>query len=229
MSSEETCWSIVEGAVRGDPEARETFARTYLQVVRNTLHFRWRQGPLSDRVEDAVQDVFMDCFRKEGALGRVDRERGGFRNFLHGVVRFVALRYEERGGPLRREFQPPSSFDASDVPSEDEGLSKIFDRSWAQALLARAVERHRQWAVTEGEASLRRFELLKLRFQEGLPIREIAARWELHPTFVHREYKRAREEFKRAMKREVAFHQPGAPAAVERECEKLLSLLRIEA
>jgi RNA polymerase sigma-70 factor (ECF subfamily) len=73
--------------------------------------------------------------------------------------------------------------------------------------------------------ALRRVELLRLRFHEGLPIREIARRWRDDPATLHREYARAREEFKEALIGVMAFHHPGSPAQAERECAELLALL----
>lgn len=93
-------------------------------------------------------------------------------------------------------------------------------------MLARAGERHRAWAERDGEAGRRRLELLRLRFGEGLPIREIAARWQMDPALLHAEYRKAREEFKQALREEVAFHHPGTPLGIERECETLLGMFR---
>jgi RNA polymerase sigma-70 factor (ECF subfamily) len=72
---------------------------------------------------------------------------------------------------------------------------------------------------------VRRVELLRLRFQEGLPIRDIATRWQTDAAVLHHEYARAREEFRAALLEVVAFYHPGTAAEVERECANLLSLL----
>ena len=57
-------------------------------------------------------------------------------------------------------------------------------------------------------------ELLRLRFHEGLPIREIAARWKRDTAWVPHQYATAREEFKRAVDAglEVAAKVPPAMA-----------------
>lgn len=175
-------------------------------------------------LDDAVQDAFVDCFRDDGALGRVDPERNvRFRTFLYGVVRNVALRYEDRI-VRRREVQPPSAMTDA-VPAGDDNLSKVFDRAWARALVQRARERQAEEAATRGEGARRRVELLELRFGEGLPIRDIAKRWNVDAAVLHRQYRRARQEFQAALEAEVAFHSPGTPAEVRRECRSLLDLL----
>jgi RNA polymerase sigma-70 factor (ECF subfamily) len=88
-----------------------------------------------------------------------------------------------------------------------------------------AAERQAERAGRDGEAALRRVELLRLRFQEGLPVREIARRWAVDPATLHREYARARKEFKAALLDVMAFYHPGSPADAERECAELLELL----
>jgi RNA polymerase sigma-70 factor (ECF subfamily) len=42
---------------------------------------------------------------------------------------------------------------------------------------------------------------------------------------LHHEYARARQEFRSALEDVIAFHHPGAPEDVDRECAQLLSLL----
>jgi RNA polymerase sigma-70 factor (ECF subfamily) len=59
-----------------------------------------------------------------------------------------------------------------------------------------------------------------------LPIREIACRRGCDPDVVHREYARARQEFRAALTAVVAFHHPGTPAEVERSCAELLAFLK---
>ena len=71
-----------------------------------------------------------------------------------------------------------------------------------------------------------RVELLRLRFHEGLPIREIARRWGTAAEVLHHEYARARQEFEAALREVVAFHHPGSPEEVEQECSNLLARLR---
>lgn len=226
MRQDETCWTIVRGAVDGDPAARSRFAETYLAVVRAYLGARWRGHAARERLDDAVQDVFFDCFKHGGALGRLDQDRRvAFRTFLYGVVRNVALRYEERGAK-QRERQLPSTFDPEGVPGDGDRLSRAFDRAWASALIARAAARQQANAEAVGEEAQRRVDLLRLRFSDGLPIREIAERWGDDPARLHHEYAKAREEFKKALHEEVAYHDPGGARVADREVAELLALLQ---
>jgi RNA polymerase sigma-70 factor (ECF subfamily) len=222
---ERTRWSQIRRAAQGGESAREYFARTYEPVIRAYLASRWARSPLVGEIDDATQEVFLACFKEDGALGRVDPDRpGGFRPFLYGVVRNVARRVEERRG--RRERTPTGPDDLAAVQSEEDSLSRVFDRAWAKAILKAAVQLHAERAAGQDDAAVRRVELLRLRFQEGLPIREIARRWEEDPARLHREYARSRREFAAALREVVKLHLPGSPAAVDAECAKLVEFFR---
>lgn len=214
--SESTCWTVIRGAAAGREDAREEFARRYLPIVRSYLGARWRGSPLIHELEDAVQEVFVACFTS--VLDRADSARpGGFRAYFYGMVRNVAREHERRRA-RGKERQPTSSFE---LPADDEdGLSTLFDRAWAMSLLEQAVELHRK------RAKGKRVELLRLRFEEGLPIREIAKRWDVEPAWLHKEYARARDEYRAALAEVVAFHHPGTPGEVDRECARLLALFK---
>jgi DNA-directed RNA polymerase specialized sigma24 family protein len=219
-----TCWTLIRGAAAGNPADRAQFADLYVSVVRTYLAARWKSSPRIQHLDDAVQEVFLACFRPDGALARVDPDRpGGFRPYLHGVVRNVARRIEEgRAGGL---LPGAADFDPDTVLADEPTLSRVFDRAWAAALVREAGRRQAEHAAARGEAAVRRVELLHLRFHDGLPIREIARRWDADPAHLHHEYATARKEFLVALREVVAFHQPGSPEAVEAACADLVSLL----
>ncbi|MBN2489659.1 MAG: sigma-70 family RNA polymerase sigma factor, partial [Planctomycetes bacterium] len=99
---ETTCWTVIQGAARGRAEDREEFALRYAPVLRSYLQGRWGDSPLAAHLDDAVQDVFVECFKESGVLDRADRiGQGSFRRFLYGVVRNVARRFEERTAGAR--------------------------------------------------------------------------------------------------------------------------------
>jgi RNA polymerase sigma-70 factor (ECF subfamily) len=216
-SDDLTCWTLIRDAAAGDRAAREAFARVYLPVVRAYLAARWRDG--RDGVEDAAQDVFIECFRAGGLLEKADPDRdGGFRAFLLGAVRNVARRHEGR----RRPGRPLPA----DLPADDTGPAEVFDRAWARALLKEAARWQDEAARAAGPAAVRRVQLLRLRFNDGLPIRDIARAWGEDAAKLHHEYATARDEFRSALRGVVAFHHPGASVGeVERACGDLLGLL----
>ncbi|MFL5341385.1 MAG: sigma-70 family RNA polymerase sigma factor [Gemmataceae bacterium] len=215
--AELTSWTLIRDAAAGDAAARDRFGQVYLQVVRAYFTARWR-GARHD-VEDAAQDVFVECFRAGGLLAKADPERdGGFRAFLLGAARNVARRHETR-------VRPAAELPA-ELPADESGPAEAFERAWARALVREAARIQEQRAWASGPAAVRRVELLRLRFGDGLPIREIAARWGVDAAWLHHQYATARDDFRSALREVVAFHHPDAsPAEAERECGELIRLL----
>ena len=85
---QETCWTVIEAAAGGKPVERQEFALRYSPVVAAYLKARWRNTPLSQNVEDAAQDVFVECLKPGGAIQRADRVTGDFR------TRKTAMQFE---------------------------------------------------------------------------------------------------------------------------------------
>lgn len=219
-STQSTCWTLIRGAAAGDARCRDEFARLYLPMVQRCFRARWRGSPLCQEVDDAAQDVFLECVRERGVLAHADpRRSGGFRSFLLGVIRNVARRFEARVGGLRA-----SASALDQLGAHDSDLAVVLDREWARCLMVQAAERHRRLALARGEAARRRVELLRLRFEEDLPIRAIAALWQTSPETVHAAYRIARREFQDALRKVVASHQSGEEN-LDAECLRLLELL----
>ncbi len=217
-TSDSTCWTVIRAAAAGSPTDREELAHRYLGVVRAYLADRWRGSVLRDGLDDASQEVFVECFREGGAVevagaGRVP----SFRAFLFGVIRNVARRFESR--PVRATGPLP------DIAADEASQSRLFDRTWARALMAEAAQMQRELAAESGPEAIQRVELLRLRFEEKLPIRTIAERWDVDPGRLHHAYALARKEFRAALLEVVAFHQPGSPVELEQEAASLLKAL----
>ncbi len=216
-----THWTVILDAAGGGVKAREEFVQRYSLAIGAYLGARWKGSPLRAEIEDAVQEIFIECFKDGGVLTRAEPGRkGGFRAFLYGVARNVARRAEERWQTRAAEPRMPSGFDTAGT---EEPSSRAFDRAWAQGLMRQATQLQKERANAGGEASQRRVELLRLRFTDGLPIRDIADRWDMKPTQVQYEYKCAREEFHAALIDVIRKHDAdGDPAT---ECARLLGLL----
>ncbi len=222
MSSHSTRWTLIRDAAHGDLAARDAFAQRYGPVARAYLTARWGRHVLGSEIDDALQDVFVDCFKEQGALERADPARGGFRAFLYGVVRNVALRLETR---RLKSLARAEDAHLEAVEADDESLALVFDRAWARSIVKLAAARHARVAARKDADAVRRVELLRMRFEDDLPIREIAIRWKADATRLHREYARARAEYRDALKHVVREHHGGEPKAVDAECARILGLL----
>jgi RNA polymerase sigma-70 factor (ECF subfamily) len=219
VDSSTTRWTVIRGAAAGKATDRDEFARRYEDVIRSYLGARWRGSPLLDQLDDAAQEVFLTCFREESPLHKAGPEwPGGFRAFLYGVVRNVARGFEKK----RSRSKEHGAADLDAFTGEDDPVSRVFDRAWALSLMKQAAQRQAERADGKGEAARLRVKLLRLRFQEGRPIREIATLWGVDAARLHREYATARKEFQAALMDVVRIHQGGGAPDVEAECLRLL-------
>ncbi len=219
-----TCWTLILGAGQGAEQDVDIFVDVYGPVIRAYLSSRWPTLAHAQRIDDAMQEVFVECFKHGGVLARAAPDKlQSFRAFLLGVARNVGRRFEKSAGSSR-EIQPDTLFDPEE-DADDAHLSQVFDRAWAQAIMRDAGQRQRERAVIVGPEATRRVELLSLHFGEGLPIRDIARRWDVELKPLHRELEKARREFQEALGDVMRVHDPHSVDSVEKEMERLLELL----
>ncbi len=219
-----TCWTVIREAAEGHPNAREEFARSYMLAVRTYLKARWSSPLMRGYIDDATQEVFVECFRDNSPLKRVGKDiTTSFRAYLFGLVRNSARNFEKRLAVPRN--QPGASLSDVEIAADDPSLSVVFDRAWARMIIKQAGEKHRENAKQKGESALRRVELLTMRFQHGLPIRHIADEWNVDAAILHREYAKARDEFRTAMREVIRFNHSGTDAEIEDEIKLVMQLL----
>jgi RNA polymerase sigma factor (sigma-70 family) len=214
---------MIDAAAAGDHAERARFAERYGPVIRAALGSRRGRRLAVEETDDLVQETFLECFRAGGALGRVEAGRaGGFRGYLYGVVRNVALRAERRRAQAAART---ADLECDALPADDPEAAVAFERAWAQGVMRAAAEEMDRRAEGRSAAAKRRVALLHLRFHEGLPIREIGKRWGVDAAKLHHEYADARREFAAALRAVVAAESGAGEAEVEAECARLLGLL----
>jgi RNA polymerase sigma factor (sigma-70 family) len=193
-------------------------------VVIAYLRARWARSVLIQETEDALQEVFFECFKAGGALDRVERARGSsFRAFLLSIVRNVAARFEERKGKQHDHLSTSSAEGAKAAEEPD----RVYLREWARSVVEEAARLQGERARLLGQEARMRLKILHLRFVEGLPIRDVAPRLGMSAEAAHREYARARREFEEALRSVVAFDIVGGDDAVQLECRELMAALRV--
>jgi RNA polymerase sigma-70 factor (ECF subfamily) len=209
----------------GQSQEREIFAERYAPVIRAYIAARWKTMGLDLDIDDACQDVFAECFRPDGPIHRAERAGpSGFRAFLYEVVRNVARRIEEADQQKAPRCDLP---EIDRLEAHETSLSRVLDRARAVAMVREAAQRQAELADAQGADAMRRFELLQLRFHDGLSIREIARRWNIEAKKLHREYSKAKQEFLQALRDVVSAQSPMAlPGEINRHCEELLEVFQ---
>jgi RNA polymerase sigma-70 factor (ECF subfamily) len=225
VPNRETSWTIIEGAAGGSADARERFAVLYAPALGAYFRSRWRDSACRTAVDEAVQEVFVDCFKPGGALDRVDRDRsGGFSAFFYGVARNIARRIE-KSHAQHQTRESADGFDPDQLQSDEDSLSKVFDRAWARALVQEATLVYRDRAQALGGREVVRVEILRLRFQDALPIQKIAEQLGLTPGLAHKEYARARESYRAVLEDVVRAHYASGEEDLKERCHEILRLL----
>jgi RNA polymerase sigma factor (sigma-70 family) len=223
--NDSTSWSMILGAAAKRPADQERFATLYTPMIKAYLAARWRLPLDHEDVGDASQEVLLQCFRQNGALQAADPGyASGFRAFLYGVTRNVAA-MTERKWSRRRESQAAHSgvFERVD---DEASLSQVFDRGWAEVVVREARALLQRRALIRGGSAALRARALELRYQGGLPPREIAPRLELEAKQVYRLLEDGQLEFQEALIEVMASQIPGASRSeVEKRCVDLLQLL----
>jgi RNA polymerase sigma-70 factor (ECF subfamily) len=225
-SADATSWSLVLGAAAGRPLDREAFARRYGPVIRAYLAARWHLAFDHAAVADGTSDVFVECFKGGGALERVDpKNSGGFRAFLFGIVRNVAL-MSERKLARRRDAPHAMPLDMDAIADSEATLTRVFDRAWAEAVVSEARARMGERAE-RSPAARRRFAALAMRFEQNMPPRDIAMATETPVERVYEILRQARDEFRATLLEVMAgYHPTCGEAEVEKLCVELLASLR---
>lgn len=199
-----------------------------MPAVRAYLRSRWGGTVLFGHIDDAVQEVFVQFLRPGSLLDDgLDRLKPfvSFRAYLRGLVRNVA-RSTERTEHGRREIQAPSSrFDLNVLEATDTRCSVAFDRAWAKGVLAETV------ALVSGREPSRdpqvryRYELVRLRFRDGLSVQDIAAKQGTSRFVIYRELEKAGLEFRNAMTEVLRRQDEGSSADIEAKRRRILEML----
>ena len=162
-----TRWTMVVAAGQEDSPAARQALEFLCQRYWSPLYFYLRrQGHDRSRTEDFVQGFFTHLLEKRG-LQSVKPRKYKFRSFLLASLKnFVAdecrrARSERRGGGkciLPLEFEQAETCYSLE-PADRLSADKLFDRSWATTVIARAMEMLSREYTNAGKGGL--FEQLK--------------------------------------------------------------------
>ncbi len=163
-----THWSVVLAA--GDAQspqataALELLCRTYWYPLYAYLRHR---GYSHEDAQDLTQGYLLQLLQRQ-SFARLDRSKGRFRSFLlAGLNYFLADQYDRARAQKRGGGHPIFSLDAQTADRryrleavDERSPDKLFERSWALALLDCVLARLEQEFREAGKAEL--FERLRV-------------------------------------------------------------------
>ncbi len=163
-----TRWTLILRARGETPEARLALGELCEDYYQPVLRFLQREGRDSDAARELTQEFFARILAR-GAFEEADPERGTFRSYLFGALKhFLAdqRKHERRlkrgGGVAPVALDAPAGDEDEPLELADAASSTpelFFDREWALAVMARALELLRNEFVVGGKAD--QFEVLK--------------------------------------------------------------------
>jgi RNA polymerase sigma-70 factor (ECF subfamily) len=204
---------VIAAAKHPSSEAREALASLCDAYWRPVYRFiRCRAGGDADRAADLTQEFFALVLER-GYLGQADPDRGRFRNFLLAAVAHFLSNEADRRHAVKRGGRArivPLEIDDDEggVPAttrDEETPEKVYERSWALAILEAALARLR--AQHSSPERIRWFERLRPHLTGEHPAArhaEIARELGTSEGAVTTRVARLRKEFGELLRDEVA-------------------------
>jgi RNA polymerase sigma-70 factor (ECF subfamily) len=227
-----TNWSVVLRAGSEDsPAAREALGDLCSAYWYPVYALVRRYGHAAPEAEDLAQAYFTRFLEKEW-VRELRPECGRFRSFLRVSVRNFLHNERVRASAAKRgSGSPPISLDGATAegryalePVEAATPETLFERAWAQEVLARALDRLRREAG-EGEGA-ERFEGLRGYLAGDEPVltlRELGDAWGIGESSVRSVLHRLRKRLGRLLREEIAA-TVADPGEVDGELRHLLTL-----
>jgi RNA polymerase sigma-70 factor (ECF subfamily) len=230
-----THWSLVARASRSDApgsaEALERLCRAYWFPL---YAFARREGCGPEEAQDLTQEFF--CRLLAGnSLRFADPDRGRFRSFL--LTSFKNLMANEwKRAHRQKRGGGAEAFSLDQVDAEERYRiepvdtltpEKVFERRWAEALLARVLARLQTECDGDGPERARRFEVVKVFLLESkgaLPLATAAEQLGLSLIATKGLVHRLRQRYRDIFREEIA-HTVAAPEEVEDEIRHLFNAL----
>ena len=233
-----TRWSVVRAAARGGDARSESDVRSALASLCEGYWFPLygfvrRRGHGADDACDLTQAFFARLVEKRD-FDSAAPEHGRFRAFLLAALKNFLANERERARALKRGGdQAPLSIDAREAdsrfavdPADVETPERAFERDWAHALLARALEALRRDYEGRGQREL--FEALEGTLGGAVPTDEdraaLAERLRTSEGALNVAAHRLRRAFRERLRAEVAGTLAD-PGDVEDELRALFEAL----
>lgn len=229
-----TRWSVVLAARDGsEAEARdalEELCRSYWYPLYTYIRSR---GHAPEEAADLTQGFFAELLEKD-LLQAIDRDKGRFRSFLLGALKFYISHERDKTRTLKRGGGTRVlSLDADAAenryrhePTEDLTPEQVFERRWGLTVMERAMERL-EAASLGADVGGERFARLKpflTGSESELPYRDVAEELGTTEGAVKSAVHRMRQSYGRLLREEIA--NTAAPDEVDDEVRHLLAVVR---
>ena len=224
-----TRWDMVRAAGRQSGEALESLCRDYWRPI---YAFVRRAGHDTHTAQDLTQEFFARLLSGSGTAA-ADPQRGRFRSWLLGALKHFLANEWHRSQRLKRGGgmvffsieQANEEEHRSMEPVDRESPDLLFDRRWAEELLARVNARVREDYEAAGWGD--RYEALKIYLLGGYEPESYAGTAEvlgLSASAVKSAIYKLRQRFGQALRAEIA-QTISSPEEMQDEIRHLMEAL----
>lgn len=228
-----TQWTLVWQAAQEDSQSGRPALGEVMRRYWGPLYsFARRHGLSTEDAEDATQD-FLGRILSGDLLARADPARGKFRAYLLTAwKRFLIDEYRRNNAQVRGGQKQILSLDFADgerrwleLAAKEQDPDRLFNRLWADSLLAEVRERLQTSYIQRGQ--LRLFEALMPCLTHKLDadrVNEIARELDLTPGAIKVAMHRLRSRFGETL-RETVRETIDDPVELDAEIAELISVL----
>jgi RNA polymerase sigma-70 factor (ECF subfamily) len=233
-----THWSVVlaAGRIQAEPDVAGAALAELCQIYWAPLYsFVRSRGYTVHDAQDLTQSFFAYLLEHK-VYARADREKGRFRSFLLASIKNFLADAADRERTLKRggaqDFLPLHEEQAKEAESlfqthsRTHNEDRLFDRSWAEALIAAGLERLS--ANYKGEGKEQLFNELRIFVAGGadpLPTyAQLADRLEIAESTLRSHVTRLRARYREALRAEVR-RTVNTETQVDEELHELLHVL----
>lgn len=228
-----THWSLVLDAQSESPAAQEALEKLCRSYWRPIYSFVQRQGIGPEEAKDITQAFFADLLAHK-SLTAVRREKGRFRSYLLGALKYFLADERRRATTIKRgkgqRLIPLEELSAEEriemEPADPVTAEQIYERRWASTVLERVLGLLKNEYVAAGNATL--FDSLKklLPDEPGAPSQaNVAAQLGMTENAVRQAFHRFRQRYQLLLRQEIA-HTVATPGDVEDELRHLIAVVR---
>jgi RNA polymerase sigma-70 factor (ECF subfamily) len=228
-----THWSVVLEAQSESPAAQGALEKLCRVYWRPIYSFMRLQGIAPEEAEDVTQAFFADLL-KHKSLTAVRKEKGRFRSYLLGALKYFLADERRRAMAIKRgkgqRLIPLEELSADDriemEPADPVTAEQIYERRWASTVLEHVLGLLKSEYVAAGNAAL--FDSLKqlLPDEPGSPTQaDIAGQLGMTANAVRQAFHRFRQRYQLLLREEIA-HTVANPADIEDELRHLITVVR---
>lgn len=228
-----THWSLIMAASDSASAQHEPALSTLCQTYWFPLYaYLRRRGYDSHEAEDYTQGFFAGILERKG-LRKADPKCGKFRSFLLASLKnFLADEWDRSRAQKRGGDKKVLSLDFDAAASRyDQGSAhelspeKLFERSWALAVLSRAMDRLKAESVVSDKRKL--FDCLKIYLtaeKDAIPYKNVAEKLAMTEGAVKVAVHRLRRRYRELVRDEIA-QTVSTEAQVDEEIRDLFDAL----